>query len=87
LKEIPGLKVNMPAGAFYFFPNVSSYFGKKGIKDANDLSMYLLEEAHVSTVEGGAFGDPECIRISYAASESDLIEAMKRIKTALAKIY
>lgn len=87
LKEIPGFQVNMPAGAFYFFPNVSAYFGKKGIKDANDLSMYLLEEAHVSTVEGGAFGDPACIRISYAASEADLIEAMKRMKTALAKIY
>lgn len=87
LSDIPGFEVNMPQGAFYFFPNVRAYFGKKGIDNANDLAMYLLEEAHVSTVEGGAFGDPECLRISYAASETELKEAMHRIKQALEKIY
>lgn len=87
INEIPGLKVNVPEGAFYVFPDVSSYFGKtlRGtiIKDANDFSMYLLSEANVATVTGDAFGDKNCIRFSYATSEEILIEAMKRIKNAL----
>lgn len=87
LKQIPGVKANMPQGAFYFFPDISSYFGKSDgttkIKDADDLAMFLLEKAHVSTVSGGAFGDEKCIRLSYAASEKDLREAMKRMKDTL----
>ncbi len=90
LKDIPGVKTNLPEGAFYFFPNVTSFFGKsyngKTINDADELSIYLLEEAHVATVGGDSFGDPKSIRISYAAAEDKLIEAMKRIKTALAKL-
>jgi len=90
LKEIPGVHVNLPEGAFYFFPNVTSFFGKSyngnTIKDADELSIYLLEEAHVATVGGDSFGDPKSIRISYAAAEDKLIEAMKRIKAALAKL-
>lgn len=90
LSEIPGVEVNMPGGAFYFFPNVSSYFGKsldgKEIKDATDLSIYLLEDSNVSVVTGDAFGDPNCIRMSYAASEEDLKTAMARIKASLAKL-
>jgi len=90
LKAIPGIKTNLPSGAFYFFPDVSSYFGKSAngekIKDALDLSLYLLNEAHVALVSGDAFGDPNSIRISYAASEEKLSEAMKRIATALAKL-
>jgi aspartate aminotransferase len=90
LSEIPGLKTLMPSGAFYFFPDVSDYFGKsfngKPIKNASDLSMYLLEEAHVSVVTGDAFGIPECVRLSYAASREDLTEAIKRIKNALSKL-
>jgi aspartate aminotransferase len=78
----------MPEGAFYFFPDVSAYFGKtlRGqlIKDANDLAMYLLAEANVATVTGDAFGNPSCIRLSYATSEDQLKEAIKRIKEALA---
>ena len=89
IKDIPGLKVNVPEGAFYAFPDVSSYFGKTlngvEIKDANDLSMYLLEFANVATVTGDAFGNPNCIRLSYATSEELLIEAFRRIKEALAK--
>ncbi|SHI70762.1 pyridoxal phosphate-dependent aminotransferase [Flavobacterium haoranii] len=88
LSEIPGFKVNMPEGAFYFFPDVSSYFGKtvKGqvIKDANDFAMFILAEANVATVTGDAFGNPNCIRLSYATSEELLREAIKRIKEALA---
>jgi len=87
LSDIPGFKVNMPEGAFYFFPDVSSYFGKeiKGykIKNATDMSMYLLEEAKVATVTGDAFGNPECLRFSYATSKEDLIEAIRRVKAAL----
>jgi aspartate aminotransferase len=90
LKEIPGVKVNLPDGAFYFFPDVTSFFGKsyngKTYNDADELSIFLLEEAHVATVGGDSFGDPKSIRISYAASEEKLIEAMNRIKTALAKL-
>jgi len=88
LKEIPGVKINVPEGAFYVFPDVSSFFGKtlKGIeiKNADDLSMYLLEHANVATVTGDAFGNPDCIRFSYATSEDILTEALKRIKEALA---
>lgn len=90
LKEIPGVKVNLPGGAFYFFPNVTSFFGKsyngRTINDADELSLYLLEEGHVATVGGDSFGDPKSIRISYAAAEDKLIEAMKRIKEALGKL-
>ncbi len=88
IKEIPGLKINVPEGAFYVFPDVSYYFGKtlRGtlIKDATDFSMYLLAEANVATVTGDAFGNPDCIRFSYATSEELLIEAMRRIKDVLA---
>ncbi|MFL9843141.1 pyridoxal phosphate-dependent aminotransferase [Flavobacterium rhizosphaerae] len=85
--DIEGMKVNVPEGAFYVFPDVSYYFGKtlKGmeIKDANDLSMFLLEHANVATVTGDAFGNPNCIRLSYATSDDALKEAFKRIKEAL----
>lgn len=88
IKEIPGMKINVPEGAFYVFPDVSSFFGKtlRGttIKNADDFSMYLLSEANVATVTGDAFGNPDCIRFSYATSEELLTEAMKRIKEALA---
>ncbi len=87
LSEIPGFKTNEPQGAFYVFPNITYYFGKtmrgKTINNASDFSLFLLEEANVATVTGEAFGDPNCIRISYAASDEDIIEAMKRIKVAL----
>jgi aspartate aminotransferase len=86
LKEIPGLKVNYPDGAFYFFPDISYYIGKGGIKNSTDLCMYLLDKGHVGLVPGDAFGDDNHIRISYAASEEKLIEAMKRIKNALAEL-
>ncbi len=88
LKEIPGVKSNYPQGAFYFFPDVSHYFGKSDgsvtIKDGDDFCLYMLEKAHVSLVPGSAFGDPKCIRLSYAASEKDLREALKRLKETLA---
>jgi aspartate aminotransferase len=87
IQEIPGLKINVPEGAFYVFPDVSSFFGKtlKGtkIENATDFSMYLLSEANVATVTGDAFGNPDCIRFSYATSEDLLIEALRRIKQAL----
>ena len=87
LKDIEGFKTNIPEGAFYVFPNISYYFGKtlrgKTINNASDFSLYLLEEALVATVDGGAFGNPDCIRISYAASQEQIIEAIKRIKSAL----
>ncbi len=90
LKDIEGIKVNLPDGAFYFFPDVTSFFGKSyngtTINDADELSIYLLEEAHVATVGGDSFGDAKSIRISYAAAEDKLIEAMKRIKEALGKL-
>lgn len=86
LKDIPGIKANYPEGAFYFFPDVSAYFGKsdgtKTIKNADDLCLYLLEKAQVSLVPGGAFGDENCIRLSYAASENDLKAALKQMKEA-----
>ncbi len=88
LKEIPGIKINNPEGAFYVFPDVSSFFGKtlRGTKinNADDFSMYLLAEANVATVTGDAFGDPNCIRFSYATSEDLLKEALRRIKEVLA---
>ena len=88
IKQIPELKLNTPEGAFYVFPDVSSYFGKtlRGttINNANDFSMYLLGEANVATVTGDAFGNPNCIRISYATSEELLTEAIRRIKEVLA---
>lgn len=90
LKEIEGLKVNLPEGAFYFFPDVTAFFGKsfngKTINDCDELAIYLLEEAHVATVGGLSFGDPKSIRLSYAAAEDKLIEACKRIKRALEQL-
>lgn len=91
LSEIPGVKTNLPQGAFYFFPDISSFFGKKdnagnSIKDSSDLALYLLNEAHVAIVDGGAFGNNNYIRISYAASDEQLTEALNRIKAALAKL-
>ena len=87
IKEIPGFKLNIPEGAFYVFPDVSYYFGQtlkgKTIANADDFSMYLLEEANVATVTGDAFGNPDCIRLSYATSEDILTEALARIKKAL----
>ena len=89
-KEINGLEVNVPEGAFYLFPKCSSFYGKRTdgyvINNATDLAMYLLEVGHVATVSGDAFGDPECIRFSYATSDDNLREAMKRIKEALEKL-
>lgn len=90
LREIPGVKTTIPGGAFYVFPEVKNYFGKKfndnGIISADELSMYLLTEAHVAVVTGKAFGDKNCIRISYAASEEKIREAMRRIKKALSRL-
>ncbi len=91
LKEIPGMKVNLPGGAFYFFPDVSSFFGKQTedgevIQNSDDLALYILNTGHVAVVSGDAFGDPKSIRISYAASEEKLREAALRIKNALAKL-
>jgi aspartate aminotransferase len=90
LAEIPGIKTNHPGGAFYVFPDCSAYFGKSHeghtIENASDLCLYLLEESLVALVTGDAFGDPNCFRISYAASEETLIEAMRRIKEALLKL-
>lgn len=89
-KAIPGLKVNVPEGAFYLFPKCSSFFGKSDgittIGNSTDLAMYLLEKGHVATVGGDAFGDPECFRMSYATSDENIREAMKRIKETLAKL-
>lgn len=90
LNEIEGVKTNIPEGAFYLFPDVSSFFGKRfndtAINSATDLAMYLLQEGLVAIVTGEAFGNPNCIRISYAAAEEELIEAMKRMKQALEKL-
>ena len=87
LSEIPGFKLNKPQGAFYIFPDVSFYFGKslkgKSIENANDFALFLLEEAHVATVTGEAFGNDDCIRISYAASEEEIKASVQRIKKAL----
>ena len=90
LQEIEGLKLSIPQGAFYIFPDVSHYFGKSyngtKVADANDFCMYLLNEANVATVTGVAFGSPNCMRISYAAADEILVEAVRRIKTALGKL-
>ncbi len=91
LKEIPGLKTNLPMGAFYFYPNVSAYFGKstadgQKINEAMDLCLYLLNDAHVSTVPGDAFGTPGFIRISFAASDENLTKALTNIKASLSKL-
>ncbi|OBX25555.1 aspartate aminotransferase [Gelidibacter algens] len=87
LKDLEGFKTNVPEGAFYVFPNISYYFGKtlkgKTINNASDFSLFLLEEALVATVDGGAFGNPDCIRLSYAASQDQIIEAIRRIKAAV----
>lgn len=87
LNEIEGFKTNVPEGAFYVFPNISYFFGKtlkgKKINNASDFSMFLLEEALVATVDGESFGNPDCIRISYAASQEQIIEAIKRIKNTV----
>ena len=89
-KEIPGLEVNQPQGAFYLFPKCDSFYGKsvgdRTINDADDLAMYLLEIGHVACVGGTSFGAPECIRMSYATSDENIVEAMRRIKEALAQL-
>lgn len=89
-KEIPGLEVNCPQGAFYLFPKCSSFYGKsyegRKIETSTDLAMFLLEEGHVATVGGDAFGDPECFRMSYATSDDNIREAMRRIKETLTKL-
>ena len=89
-KEIPGLEVNCPQGAFYLFPKCSGFYGKsyegKTISNSTDLAMFLLEECHVATVGGDAFGDPDCFRMSYATSDDNIREAMRRIKETLAKL-
>lgn len=86
LKEIPGIKTNLPQGAFYFFPDISFYIGKNGIKSSADLCTYFLNKAHVAVVPGESFGNDNHIRISYAASQENLVEAMKRIKKALVEL-
>ena len=90
LSEIPGIKTNTPDGAFYIFPDVSHYFGKvdgeKVIANSGDFCMYLLNDAHVALVAGEAFGSPNCVRISYAASKENLIEAVERIRKSLSKL-
>ena len=89
-KDIPGLEVNVPEGAFYLFPKCSSFYGKsyngQTINNSDDLAMYLLTEAHVATVGGTSFGAPDCFRMSYATSDENIIEAISRIKEALAKL-
>jgi aspartate aminotransferase len=91
-KDIPGLEVNVPEGAFYLFPKCSSFYGKTApngstIANSTDLAMYLLEEGHVATVGGDAFGDPDCFRMSYATSDENIVEAMRRIGDVLAKLH
>jgi aspartate aminotransferase len=90
LKEIPGLKTNIPDGAFYVFPDISAYFGKSDgditINNAAELCMYLLNSANLALVSGDAFGDDNCVRFSYATSEDKIIEAIKRLKNALARL-
>ena len=89
-RQIPGLEVNVPQGAFYLFPKCSSFFGKRCgdrvINNSTDFAMFLLEEGHVATVGGDAFGSPECFRMSYATSDDNIREAMKRIKETLARL-
>ena len=95
-RQIPGLEVNVPEGAFYLFPKCSAFYGRsvccdtaatsRTIENSTDLALYLLEEAHVATVGGDAFGDPDCFRMSYATSDENIREAMRRIGAALAKL-
>lgn len=89
-KEIPGLEVNEPHGAFYLFPKCSAFFGKRYgdtvIQDSMDFALYLLQRAHVATVGGAAFGSPQCFRMSYATSDENIVEAMRRIREALAEL-
>ena len=89
-REVPGWEVNVPQGAFYLFPKCSAYFGKRFgdrvINTSDDLAMYLLEEGHVACVGGTSFGAPECIRLSYATSDENIVEAIRRIKDALARL-
>lgn len=89
-KDIPGLEVNVPEGAFYLFPKCRSFYGKKDgdkvIANSTDLAVFLLEKGHVATVGGDAFGDPDCFRMSYATSDENIIEAMRRIKDALGSL-
>ena len=90
-KEIPGFEVNVPQGAFYLFPKCDSYFGKstaegRKVTDSGELAMYLLGVGHVACVGGAAFGAPDCIRMSYATSDENIVEAMRRIKEALSKL-
>jgi aspartate aminotransferase len=90
LSKIPGINLNLPMGAFYLFPDVSDLFGKsfngKSLDNSDDVAMFLIEEAHVATVSGAAFGTPECIRISYAAADEVLEEAVRRIEVAVNKL-
>ena len=90
-KDIPGLEVNVPQGAFYLFPKCTSFYGKtdgeRTINNSTDLAMYLLEVGHVATVGGDAFGDPECFRMSYATSDDNIREAMRRIKDCLSRLH
>ena len=90
-KDIPGLEVNVPQGAFYLFPKCSSFYGKTDgqhtINNSSDLAMYLLEVGHVATVGGDAFGDPDCFRMSYATSDDNIREALRRIKESLARLH
>ena len=90
-KDIPGLEVNVPQGAFYLFPKCSSFYGKtdgeRVINNSSDLAMYLLEVGHVATVGGDAFGDPDCFRMSYATSDDNIREALRRIKDCLSKLH
>jgi aspartate aminotransferase len=89
-KDIPGFEVNMPQGAFYLFPKISSFFGKSDgkttINNSTDFALYLLENAHVASVGGDAFGSPECFRMSYATSDENIKEALRRIKEAVSKL-
>jgi aspartate aminotransferase len=88
IRDIPGIKTHIPEGAFYFFPDISYFFDKSAdghtIQTADDFCIYILEKANVSLVTGEAFGAPNCIRLSYAASDEELVEALKRMKEALA---
>ena len=90
LSKVPGINLNLPMGAFYLFPDVSELFGKsfngKSLNNSDDVAMFLIEEAHVATVSGAAFGTPECIRISYAAADEVLEEAVRRIEAAVSKL-
>jgi aspartate aminotransferase len=90
MNQIPGIKTYVPNGAFYIFPDMSEFFGKScegyEINNSMDLSMFLLNDANVALVSGDAFGAPQCIRFSFAASDEKLVEALKRIKASLAKL-